>query len=172
VNSRYPIGKFELPAETTHEMRHQWITAIAILPGQVREIVHGMSEAELEATYRDGGWTIRQIIHHLADSHLNCYCRFKLALTENKPVIKGYNEAAWAELIDGRTGPIDVSLQLLTALHTRWVTLLKSMDDAAFGRAFVHPELGPRTLDETAALYAWHGRHHLAHIRIARGQSN
>jgi hypothetical protein len=171
VNSRYPIGKFEPPAEITHDLRHAWITDIAVLPRQLQEIVHGMSESELESTYREGGWTIRQIIHHLADSHLNCYCRYKLALTETSPVIKPYDEAAWAELIDARTCPIDVSLSLLTALHTRWVCLLKSMGDAEFQRTFVHPEMGPRTLDVTTGLYAWHGRHHMAHIRMARSLS-
>ena len=142
-----------------------------VIEGKYSEIVHGMSESELESAYRQGGWTIRQIIHHLADSHLNSYCRYKLALTETSPVIKPYNEAAWAELIDGRTSPIDVSLTLLTALHTRWVSLLKSMNDEDFQRTFVHPEMGPRTLDATTGLYAWHGRHHMAHIRMARSRS-
>lgn len=171
VDPRYPIGKFENPAVITHESRHEWITSIAILPRQLHEIVRGMSEKELESTYRPGGWTIRQIVHHIADSHINCYCRFRLALTEDNPVIKGYDEAAWAELPDVKQEPVEVSLQLLSSLHTRWVALLKSMDDAAFERSFVHPDMGKRSLNETTALYAWHGLHHLAHIRIARGMA-
>ncbi len=169
LDARYPIGRFEPPAVFTHQIRHEWITSIAVLPRQLQEIIRDMSEQELHSRYREGGWTVRQIIHHIADSHINSFVRFRLALTEDEPVIKPYNEAAWAELPDASTGPLDVSLQLLGALHTRWVALLKSMDDAAYQRKFVHPVSGPRTLNETTGLYAWHGRHHLAHIRMARG---
>ena len=169
MDARYPIGRFAAPTEITHEVRHEWITSIAVLPCQLQEITRDMSEEELGSRYREGGWTVRQIIHHLADSHLNSYCRYRLALTEDEPVIKPYSEAKWAELPDAANSPVDVSLHLLTALHTRWVTLLKSMDDAAYQRTFRHPELGTRTLDETTGLYAWHGKHHLAHIRLSRG---
>lgn len=168
-DARYPIGRFSPPPEVTHQIRHQWITDIAVLPRQLEEVVRGMSEADLAARYREGGWTIRQVVHHIADSHMNAYCRFRLALTEDTPVIKPYKENAWAELSDAITCPVEVSLGLLTPLHTRWVALLKSMDDAAFERTFVHPEHGARTLNFNAGLYAWHGKHHLAHIRMARG---
>ncbi len=168
-DARYPIGRFVPPPEITHELKHEWITAIAVLPRQLQEIIRDMDDQELNSRYRDGGWTIRQIIHHIADSHLNSYCRYRLALTEDEPVIKPYKESGWAELADAKTGPVDVSLQLISALHTRWIMLLKSMDDAAFRRKYVHPERGALTLNETTGLYAWHGRHHLAHIRLARG---
>jgi len=171
LDPRYPIGRFVLPNTINHEVRHEWITAIAILPRQLHELVRDMSDPELESLYRPGGWTVRQVVHHVADSHLNSYCRFRLALTESDPVIKPYDERAWAELADARHAPLESSLQLLTSLHSRWVALLKSMDDAAFKRAFVHPEQGKRNLEETTGLYAWHGRHHLAHIRMARGLS-
>jgi uncharacterized damage-inducible protein DinB len=166
---RYPIGRFSPPATITRENRHEWVTAIAVLPRELNEAVRGMSEVELEQPYRDGGWTVRQVIHHVADSHMNAYVRFRLALTEQAPTIKTYDEAAWAELCDAKTAPIESSLQLLTALHARWVALLRSLKQEDMQRTFVHPELGPRTLDWTTGLYAWHGRHHLSHVRMARG---
>jgi hypothetical protein len=169
VDTRYPIGRFQAPNEITHDVRHQWVTALAILPRQVRELVRDMSEAQIDSPYRAGGWTVRQLVHHLPDSHMNAYSRMRLALTEEEPVIKPYNEAKWAELPDARTMPVEPSLDLLTALHSRWVTLLRSLGDAEFSRAFVHPDVGRRTLGETTGLYAWHGRHHLAHIRLVRG---
>lgn len=169
MDVRYPIGRFEAPASITHAMRHEWITAIAVLPRQLQEILRDMSETELGSRYREGGWTVRQVVHHVADSHLNSYCRYRLALTEDEPVIKPYKEAAWAELPDALNGPVDVSLQLLTSLHARWVVLLKAMSDADFQKKYRHPELGVRTLDKTTGLYAWHGKHHLAHIRLSRG---
>ena len=169
VEARYPIGKFVPPAEITHALQHEWITSIAVLPRQLQEIVRDMSEEDLASRYRAGGWTVRQVIHHIADSHINSYCRYRLALTEDDPVIKPYNEAAWAELPDASRAPLDISLNLINALHTRWVTLLKSMDDAAFQRTFRYPGGESRTLNEITGLYAWHGRHHLAHIRLARG---
>ncbi len=169
TDARYPIGPFVPPAAATRELRHEWITAIAVLPRQLQDIVRDMSDKELGARYREGGWTVRQVIHHLADSHVNSYCRYRFALTEENPVIKPYAEAAWANLPDASTAPVEMSLQLLSALHTRWVTLMKSMDEAAFERKFINPESGERSLNEATALYAWHGRHHLAHIRLARG---
>jgi hypothetical protein len=169
VDARYPIGRFTPPAEITHSLQHEWITSIAVLPQQLREIVRDMSDNDLESRYREGGWTVRQIIHHIADSHMNSYCRYRLALTEDSPVIRTYNEAAWAELPDASRGPVDLSLNLIKALHTRWVALLKAMDAAAFQRTFRYPDQEPRTLNEITGLYAWHGRHHLAHIRLARG---
>lgn len=168
-DARYPIGRFKPPSEINHQVRHEWITAIAVLPRQLGELVRGMSEQDLAARYREGGWTIRQVVHHIADSHINAYCRMRLALTENDPVIKTYDEKGWAELSDAVSCPVEISLALLTPLHTRWVALLKSMDDAAFERKFVHPEHGARSLNWTTGLYAWHGKHHQAHIRMARG---
>lgn len=169
VDPRYPIGRYQAPASITHQIRHEWITAIAILPRQLHELVRDMSEAQLDSPYREGGWTVRQVVHHLADSHVNASLRFRFALTENEPTVKAYDEAAWAKLADARTMPVNVSLDLLTALHARWVALLRSMTDADFERAFVHPELGRKTLNEVTGLYAWHGRHHLAHVRLVRG---
>ena len=170
VDPRYPIGRYTSPSTITHDNRHEWITAIAVLPRELKEAVRGMSESDLETPYRNGGWTVRQVIHHVADSHLNAYTRFRLGLTEDKPVIKPYDEKAWAELPDARTSPIESSLQLASALHARWVDLLRSLKEADFQRTFVHPEIGERTLDWTVGLYAWHGRHHLAHVRMARGK--
>ena len=169
VDARYPIGKFTPPAAITHAIHHEWITSIAILPRLLSEVLRDMSEEELDTRYREGGWTVRQVVHHIADSHMNAYCRFRLALTEEEPVIKPYQEARWAELSDAAHAPIAVSLQLLTAMHTRWVALMKSMSVKDFERGLIHPEMGRRSLNETTGLYAWHGRHHLAQIRIARG---
>ncbi|HZF73638.1 MAG TPA: putative metal-dependent hydrolase, partial [Gemmatimonadaceae bacterium] len=141
------------------------IATIAETPGALRSAVAGMSRDQLETRYRPGGWTVKQVVHHVPDSHLNAYTRFKLALTEDEPTIKPYNEAAWAELADSRRVPIEVSLELLDALHLRWVTILRSMDAADFRRGFKHPEQGRvLTLQQMLGLYAWHGRHHVGHI--------
>jgi hypothetical protein len=165
---RYPIGPFRAPASASPEERAAWIGEIAILPAHLREAVSGLDEAALDAPYRPGGWTVRQVVHHLPDSHANAYVRFKLALTEDSPTIRPYDEAAWARLPDS-AGPVEDSLDLLDALHRRWTRLLEAMDEADFARAFVHPEHGRRLdLSTVLALYAWHGRHHLAHIRGAR----
>jgi hypothetical protein len=171
LDPRYPIGRYQPPVAITHENRHEWITAIAVLPRELQEAVRDMSEADLETPYRDGGWTVRQVIHHVADSHMNSYVRFRLALTEDAPVIKPYNEKAWAQLIDARTAPIDCSLHLIASLHSRWVSLLRSLSETDLQRTFVHPDLGVKTLDWNLGLYAWHGRHHLAHVRMARGKT-
>ena len=129
-----------------------------------------MSEEQLNTPYRDGGWTVRQVAHHVADSHLNAYVRFRLALTENEPTIKPYDEAAWAEIDDARHAPVEVSLALLEALHDRWTRLLRSMSDADFLKQFRHPELGVVPLEKNLALYAWHGKHHVAHVTSLRGR--
>jgi hypothetical protein len=126
--------------------------------------VKGLSDEQLDTPYRPDGWTVRQVVHHVADSHVNSYCRFKLALTEDNPSIKGYDENLWAQLTDGRGGPVEVSLRLLECLHSRWVALLRSLGEAEWKRTFHHSELGPVRLDQNAGLYAWHGRHHTAHI--------
>lgn len=161
---RYPIGRFQWPATITAGIRREWIDALAALPSQLRTAVAPLSEAQLATPYRSGGWTLRQTIHHIADSHMNSYVRFRLALTEDAPVIKPYDEVRWAELSDAATAEVDISIVLLSALHLRWVLLLESLTEEQWLRTFVHPDHGPRRLDETLALYAWHGSHHLAHI--------
>jgi len=160
----YPIGKFERPQNVTPEMRTGFIETIAAGPGRFRTAVQGLNDEQLDTTYRPGGWTVRQVIHHVADSHINSYCRFRLALTEENPSVKGYDEKVWAELPDAKTLPVDVSLALLEHLHARWVVLLRSLSDADFARTFHHSELGRVRLDTNLALYAWHCRHHEAHI--------
>ena len=162
---QYPIGKFKRPADCTDADRTAFIDAIAALPKEIAAAVSGLTDAQLDTPYRPGGWTVRQVVHHVADSHINAYCRLRFALAENEPTIKPYNEAAWAELPDSRKVPIDVSLDLLDALHLRWVALLRSMDPADFSRTLRHPEQGRvLTLRQMLGLYAWHGRHHVAHI--------
>jgi DinB superfamily len=165
---RYPVGKFQMPEGVTPDQRRQFIDEIAQTPARLRLAVSGLSPEQLETAYRPGGWTVRQVVHHLPDSHLNSYIRFKLALTEDEPTIKPYDEGRWAELIDARTSPLEVSLSLLESLHSRWVTLLKSLSPADWSRKFRHPEIGVVTLDRNVALYAWHGRHHVAHITSLR----
>lgn len=165
---RYPIGKFTPQKDPTRETRLRAIQTIDETPERMREAVQGLDEDQLDTPYREGGWTIRQVVHHVPDSHLNAYIRVKLALTEPAPVIKPYDEAAWANLIDNTSVPIDVSLDLLDALHTRWVALLRAMKDEDFKREYVHPETGRHALDHLLALYAWHGPHHVAHIRTTR----
>jgi uncharacterized damage-inducible protein DinB len=162
---RYPVGRYSPEGELTPARRKELIDEIEGLPAKLRAAVSDLSSTQLDTPYRPGGWTVRQVIHHLPDSHMNAYIRFKLALTEDTPTIKPYEEAAWAELADNRTTPAEVSLTLLEALHRRWVDLLRSMGDADFGRTFMHPEQN-RTLrlEQVLGLYAWHGRHHLGHI--------
>lgn len=165
---RYPIGPFRAPETPTPAERAAWIGEIAILPSHLREVVEDRTDRQLDTFYREGGWTVRQVVHHLPDSHLNAYLRFKLALTEEAPTIRPYDEAAWAALPDA-AGPVADSLDLLDALHRRWTALLETMDEAAFRRTYVHPEHGRVfTLETALALYAWHGRHHLAHVEGTR----
>jgi uncharacterized damage-inducible protein DinB len=144
------------------------VDQIAALPAELRSAVTTLDDTQLGTPYREGGWTVRQVVHHVPDSHVNAYTRFKLALTEDVPTIKTYEEAQWAELPEARSAPIGVSLALLDALHQRWVLLLRVLAPAQFARAFRHPDLGVMTLDQQIALYAWHGRHHLAHITSLR----
>ncbi len=134
----------------------------------MRAAIAGLNEEQLDTPYRDGGWTVRQVVHHVADSHMNAYVRFRLALTEQEPVIKPYDEAAWAELADAKDAPPEISLALIDALHDRWTRLLRSMSGADFLRQFRHPELGAVPLEKNLALYAWHGKHHVAHITRLR----
>jgi len=164
---QYPIGKFHRHGALTDELRARYIEQIEILPGRLRDAVSGLNEKQLETPYRPGGWTVRQVVHHVADSHMNAFVRFKLALTEDEPTIKTYEESLWAHLADAKL-PVEPSLALLENLHTRWVVLLKSLGEAEWKRRFVHPALGPMSLDQTLALYAWHGRHHVAHVTSLR----
>jgi uncharacterized damage-inducible protein DinB len=164
TDPRYPIGKFQPPPSVTDSDRAAFVDQIAALPGDLRAAVSGFDDARLDTPYRDGGWTVRQVVHHVPDSHLNAYTRFKLALTEDRPTIKTYEEAQWAELPEARSAPIGVSLALLDALHQRWVLLLRVLAPGQFARSFRHPDLGLMTLDQLVAMYAWHGRHHVAHI--------
>jgi hypothetical protein len=165
---RYPIGTFSLPETTTAEQRAGWISDIARTPALLRKSVARLTKEQLATPYRPGGWTVHQVVHHVPDSHLNSFVRFKLALTETNPTIKPYDEALWARLADyGETEP-ETSLSLLETLHDRWVRVLRSMSDADFLRTFQHPELGPVRLDQNLGLYSWHGRHHVAHITRLR----
>jgi uncharacterized damage-inducible protein DinB len=165
---RFPIGEFQRVNSLTDAERGASIEAIAEAPARLAAAVAGLASEQLDTPYRTGGWTVRQVVHHLPDSHMNSYVRFKLALTEDEPTIKPYEEALWAELADAKTTPIEPSLALLDNLHRRWVLLLRSLTPGDLARKFRHPELGTVTLDENLALYAWHGRHHVAHITALR----
>jgi uncharacterized damage-inducible protein DinB len=163
---RFPAGRFVMPTDTGAAARGEWIDELERLPGQLRTAAAALDGTRLDVPYRTGGWSARQVLHHLPDSHLNAYIRFKLALTEDTPTIKSYDEAAWAALPDTRDTPVETSLALLDALHARWVVLLRGMADADFERTFRHPEHDRvLSLGQTLALYAWHGRHHLGHMR-------
>jgi uncharacterized damage-inducible protein DinB len=161
---RYPIGKFHFDGPTSKEQKAQQIGEVAQAPSNLRAAVKGLSEAQLDTPYRPKGWTVRQVVHHVPDSHLNAYVRFKLALTEDDPTIKPYAEDRWAKLADTQATPIEVSLALLDNLHDRWIRLLRSLKPQDWKRTFRHPELGAVSLEKNLALYAWHGRHHVAHI--------
>ncbi|MBV9302025.1 MAG: bacillithiol transferase BstA [Acidobacteriaceae bacterium] len=165
---RYPIGRYEPATHITAQNRANWLRDLEELPAKLRATVAGLNQYQLDTPYRPGGWTVRQVVHHLPDSHLNSYVRFRLALTENSPAIKTYEEAAWAELPDARTAPIEISLNLLEALHARWLALLTSLTDADFARTFQHPEWGNINLEWTLGMYAWHSRHHVAQITSLR----
>jgi hypothetical protein len=164
---RYPIGRFAPPASSEPANRAEQISTLRLLPGNLQTAVSGLSHLQLETPYREGGWTVRQLVHHIADSHANAYVRTKLALTEDWPTIKTYDEAAWARLCDS-TLPIDGSLAMIAALHERWVALLESLSEADFQRGYNHPELGKQELTSVLAMYSWHSRHHTAHITNLR----
>jgi len=166
---RYPTGKFHRPTgPLTPAQRADIIDSIAATPRNLSDAIRGLTDRQLDTPYRPEGWTVRQVVHHVADSHLNAYTRVKLALTESAPLIKTYDEAEWAKLSDAREAPADVSLALLTALHDRWVRLLRSMKPADFAKTMTHPEHGPITIDFLLALYGWHGPHHIGHIMSLR----
>ena len=164
----FPIGEFDWTQTVAPDRRTQLINEIAAAPANFRKAVRGLTDRQLDTPYRPDGWTVRQVIHHVADSHMNSYIRFRLALTEEQPAVKGYNEKEWAKLHDSHTLPVELSLQLLDGLHGRWVDMLRSMTGADFERSFHHSERGLIRLDMNLALYAWHSRHHAAHITRLR----
>jgi len=174
MDLRFPIGKFvrrlDATAAIDPNLRLQHIAAIADAPRAFREAVAGLDDGQLDTPYRPGGWTVRQVVHHVPDSHMNAYIRFRFALTEDSPVVKPYDEAKWAELHDAKTMPVEVSLGLLDGLHRRWVDLLRSFSDADFARTLRHPELGLPRLDQYLEMYAWHSKHHAAHITGLRSR--
>jgi uncharacterized damage-inducible protein DinB len=165
---RYPIGQFQPITSLTPDQRRECIDAIADAPARLASAVARLSPAQLDTPYRPGGWTVRQLVHHIGDSHMNALTRFKLALTEDNPTIKTYDESLWAELADSKAPPIEISLALIENLHKRWVILLRSLGPADWPREFRHPEWGPATVDFLLAQYAWHGKHHVAHITSLR----
>jgi hypothetical protein len=165
---RYPIGKFHYDGPLTEEQKNRSLGDMASAPVTLRSVVTGLSETQLDTPYRPGGWTVRQVVHHVPDSHMNAYIRFKLALTEDEPTIKPYEQQLWADLGDTKSTPIEVSLTLVDSLHERWVQLLRSFTATDWKRTFRHPELGIVSLERNLALYAWHGKHHVAHITELR----
>ena len=165
---RYPIGKLERKSQLTADERRAAVDALHALPQLLRRAVHGLTDAQLDTPYRPDGWTVRQLVHHVADSHMNAYTRFRLAFTEQNPTIKPYDEAKWAQLEDARTMPIDVSLNLIDSMHERLVTLLRRAPADAFQRTLSHPDNGPMTVDSLLTVYSWHGRHHAAHVTALR----
>ncbi|MDQ1639558.1 MAG: hypothetical protein QOF62_2897 [Pyrinomonadaceae bacterium] len=168
MDLRYPIGEFSFSGAQSHDERAVLIAEIADMPKWLRAAVHGLTPEQLDTPYRPGGWTVRQLVHHVPESHMNSYIRFKLAVTEDQPTIKPYFEDRWAQLQDSLDSPVELSLDLLEALHRRWVSFLRSLKDEDFDRTFQHPELGVVSLKKNVALYAWHGRHHVAHITALR----
>jgi uncharacterized damage-inducible protein DinB len=165
---RFPVGKFHYDPAANAGQQQVFLEEVAQTPAKLRAAVAGLDDTQFDTPYRPGGWTVRQVVHHVPDSHLNSYVRFKLALTEDEPTIKTYAEDRWAELPDNQATPVEVSLALLESLHDRWIRLLRSLTPEQWKRTFRHPELGPMTLEKTLALYAWHGRHHVAHITELR----
>ena len=166
---RYPVGRFQYEGNLGADARRAAISTIVDFPQLFRAVATSLSETQLATHYREGGWTARQVIHHVADSHTNAYVRTRWLLTEDGPTIKAYDEKGWAELPDATSAPIDLSLAMIAATHQRWTFLLGSLPDAAYGRALVHPVSGPMTLDKLVHMYAWHGRHHMGHLQIVAG---
>jgi len=163
---KYPIGRFVPPDVITSQNIQSWITEIEKLPSKLSEVLNGLSEKTLDTPYRPNGWTVRQVVHHLADSHINSYIRFRWTLTEDSPVIKAYNQAEWAKLPDAMHGDVNLSVRLIEAVHARWVVLLKAMSSQDMERSYIHPESNSEfKLSHVVGLYAWHGNHHLEHIQ-------
>ena len=168
VDPRFPIGKFKRPDTVSNELRSQAIAHIEALPTKLKDAVKGLDEAQLDTPYREGGWTVRQLVHHIADSHMNAFCRVRLALTEDWPSIVAYDEKAWAMLEDSAKAPVALSLSLLDGLHARWAMLLRSLNDAQWVMGMKHPQNGPMSVEMATQMYAWHCRHHVAHITNLR----
>ena len=166
---KYPIGIYSKPQEITQELLSEYILAISTFPKTLKNEVHNLTDVQLDTPYRPGGWTIRQVVHHCADSHMNSILRFKLALTEDNPTIKPYFEDRWAELADSKSMPVDAALKMINGIHARWTVLLTSLSELELSRTFFHPESNKQyRLDETIGVYAWHCKHHLAHITAAK----
>lgn len=168
---RYPIGPWQRPDNNVpYDQARIWIDEIAVAPAELREAVEGLNDKQLDTPYREGGWTVRQVVHHLPDSHINAYVRFKHAATAAgaMPIAQPYDEALWAELTDAKSAPIDVSLTLLDALHNRWVRMLRGLDQTGLDRRLLHPDIGELTIGAYTSCYAWHGRHHVTHITALR----
>jgi uncharacterized damage-inducible protein DinB len=170
MDSRYPIGDFEMEKDVTAAKRQRAIAEISEAPKKLRAAVAGLNDSQLDTPYREGGWTVRQLVHHVADSHVNAHIRWRLTATEKEPTIKPYDEKNWAELADAKTMPVNVSLDLLDAIHERWVNLLQKTSEADFARTLMHPDHGVLTADWIVFLYAWHGKHHAAHVTELRKQ--
>jgi uncharacterized damage-inducible protein DinB len=168
ADPRYPIGKFSFDGSLTEQQKSRFLDDLEQTPARLRAAVQGLSEQQLETPYRDGGWTVRQVVHHVPDSHMNSYVRFKLALTEDEPTIRPYMENLWAELPEAKTAPVELSLALLESLHKRWNLMLRGIRPDQWNRTFRHPEMGTMNLEKALALYAWHGHHHVAHVTALR----
>ena len=168
MDLRYPIGEFKFEGPISDQQRQALVDQIEEAPAKLRAAVAGLTDEQLDTPYRPGGWTVRQVVHHVPDSHLNSYTRFKLALTEEEPTIRPYDEAKWAALSDSRDTPVETSLTMLDALHDRWTILLRAMSDGDFRRTLRHPDIGVMSLDALLSLYAWHGRHHVGHVTSLR----
>src|SRR5687767_10694146 len=169
---RYPVGRFEPAAEVPHNARGALIESIATAPARLRAAAGGLTDVQLDTPYREGGWTVRQVVHHVADSHMNAYTRFRLALTEEEPTIRPYDEKAWANLTDAIGAPVEISLVLLEALHVRWDLLLRTLTATDYERPLRHPDMGVMTIGTLLRMYEWHGRHHVAHIAGLRRRMN
>ena len=165
---RYPIGEFKPSEQVSSDELENFIETIEVLPAKLRAAIDNLNDEQLDTPYRPEGWTVRQLVHHIADSHINSLCRFKLGLSEDKPTIKPYIEAKWAEMADAKFAPVDLSLNILDGVHARWTRLLRSLNDTDFAREIHHPEMGTMRLDALLALYDWHSRHHTAHITRLR----
>ncbi len=165
---RFPIGKFDSEIKVTPQMRDEFIQTIEELPAKFRQAIEGLSDEQIDTPYRAEGWTVRQLVHHVADSHINSFCRFKFGLSEDTPTIKPYDEAVWAEMPDSKSAPVDLSLNIIDGVHARWALLLKSMSASDFARKINHPERGAMSLDAMLALYGWHSLHHTAHVTKLR----